>query len=193
MIRIMIAYIKGKIFFKGNSFLVVETGGIGYKVFVSKETAQIRKEEDIIELFTYMAVRENALDLYGFSDKDGLEFFELLLSVPGIGPKSALSILNAAPIEVLRRGISLGDTAHLSKVSGIGKKSAEKIVVGLHDKFEKMHTESDIRNDIDALEALTALGYREREAREALRKVSSITNTGEKVKQALKILGRGLK
>lgn len=195
MIRIMIARITGVAVEKQEGFLIVETGGIGYKVFATKETCRGVEKGKTISLFTHLAVRENALDLYGFKTSPELSFFEQLLTVSGIGPKSALSILNAAPVSVLKRGISMGDTTHLTKVSGIGKKSAEKIVIGLKDKIEKIEfEEKELKNEIDALETLVTLGYREREARDALRRVDPGTSdTGDKVKRALKILGSGLK
>ncbi|MCK5059931.1 MAG: Holliday junction branch migration protein RuvA [Candidatus Pacebacteria bacterium] len=190
----MIAEITGVIKRKSPHFLIIETGGVGFKVFVTENIAQSVSEKNPVTLFTHLAVRENSLDLYGFTSIENIEFFEQLLSVSGIGPKSALTILNTAPVEVLRRGILLGDTSHLSKVSGIGRKSAEKIVLGLKDKVGKTHhTKLELRNEIDTIEALTALGYRERDAREALVKVpAEITDTGEKVKKALKILGAGI-
>lgn len=191
----MISRITGIVIEKAEGYLVLETNGIGYKVFTTKEMAYKGPRGERCSLFTYLAVRENALDLYGFETAEDRSFFEQLLTVPGIGPKSALSILNTAPVAILKRGISLGDMTHLTKVSGIGKKSAEKIVVSLRDKVEKGELKGiELKNEVDALETLTALGYREREAREALKRIHfSAKDTGDKVKQALKILGAGLK
>ena len=117
--------------------------------------------------------------------------FELLVnSVSGIGPKSAMAIMSVATLQNLRNAIITGDTSHLVKVSGVGKKNAEKIVMELKDKFEGLSGEvpSGMSGDVDTLEALKSLGYNEREAREALKKVTGITDTGEKVKKALKLL-----
>jgi Holliday junction DNA helicase RuvA len=147
---------------------------------------------EVASFWTYLAVRENALDLYGFQSHEELDFFELLISVSGIGPKSALGILSLASLSNLRKAISTGDTGHLTKVSGIGKKMAEKIVVELKDKIDKIgqtHDEGNIlSNDMDAMEALKSLGYNERDVREALKKVADVADVGEKVKKALKFL-----
>lgn len=191
----MIGSIKGTVVYKGGTFLIIETNGIGYKTYVTSAILNLSREGKEIVLWTYMAVRENALDLYGFPEREEIEFFEKLISIPGIGPKSGLSVLNTASVRSLKQGISLGDTSHLVKVSGIGRKSAEKIVLGLKDKLGPSGDEkTGIENEIDALEALTSLGYSQRDAREALQKTDiSIVDTGEKIKSALRILGSKLK
>ena len=191
----MIGRIEGKIVHRDLRFVIVDVSGIGYKVYGTHSITSKTGSGEKISLWTYLAVRENALDLYGFTTKEELDFFELLISVSGIGPKSALGILNIATIKTLRQAVSSGDTSHLTKVSGIGKKNAEKIVLELKDKLEGLELEdgmgSDhIKNEVDVIEALKSLGYSQMEAREALKKVSKdIVATGEKVKQALKILG----
>ncbi|MEK7180097.1 MAG: Holliday junction branch migration protein RuvA [Patescibacteria group bacterium] len=191
----MIGSIKGQVTYKGATFLVIEANGVGYKTYVTSAILSQAREGKEIFLWTYMAVRENALDLYGFPEREEIEFFGKLISIPGIGPKSGLSVLNTASVRSLKQGISLGDTTHLVKVSGIGRKSAEKIVLGLKDKLGVSGDEkTGIENEIDALEALTSLGYSQREAREALQKAdASIVDTGEKIKSALRILGSKLK
>ncbi len=137
-------------------------------------------------------MREDALDLYGFLTEEELNFFEMLISISGIGPKTALNVLNISTVSTLKRAISTNDTSHLTKVSGIGKKVAEKIVLELKDKVGSSD-ENDIslRDEIDAVEALKALGYSQRDAREALKKVEkNIVKTGDRIKEALKILGK---
>ena len=183
----MIGYIRGKIIDQDLKSVILDVSGVGYKIFTNTATLE-RTSEKETSFWTYLAVRENALDLYGFQSKEELSFFELLLTVSGIGPKSALGILNIASIQNLRSAIATGDTTHLTKVSGIGKKNAEKIVIELRDKIEEMESDSSLSQDIDALEALKSLGYGEREAREALKKVSDEKNTGEKIKKAMKLL-----
>ena len=145
-------------------------------------------------MWTHLAVRENALDLYGFIERSELEFFEMLITISGIGPKSALGILSVAPVDTLRRAISSGDTSYLTKVSGIGRKNAEKIVVELRDKLGAIDANAGgtLREEVDALSALEALGYSAREAREALKAVgNNAISTQEKLKAALKSLGSG--
>jgi len=185
----MIGYLKGIIVHQDLRSVVLDVSGVGYKIFTN--TAVLDKNLDKpISFWTHLAVRENALDLYGFSTIEELNFFELLISVSGIGPKSALGILSIATLQNLRHAISTGDTSHLTKVSGIGKKNAEKIVIELKDKIENFVIESghSLSGDIDALEALKSLGYGERDAREALKKVADVKDIGEKVKKALKLL-----
>lgn len=185
----MIGFLEGKIIDQDLRSIVLSVSGVGYKIYTN--TAQLEKSLGTTASFwTYLAVRENALDLYGFGTKEELKFFELLLTVSGIGPKSAMGILSIATLGNLHHAISTGDVTHLTKVSGIGKKNAEKIVIELKDKVENLFGESNmsISGDVDALEALRSLGYGEREAREALKQVSDVDGASEKVKKALKLL-----
>ncbi len=193
----MISHLTGTILFSGVNFVVLEVGGVGYKVFVSPDTLLGLKKNtgEEIALWTHQAVRENSLDLYGFLEYEELEFFELLITISGIGPKSALGILAVAPLDTLHSAISSGDTSHLTKVSGVGKKIAEKIVIELRDKIgaiEQSEESAEIRkSDIDVLEALQALGYSQKEAVEAMKKINDDTKSvNEKIKEALKILGQ---
>lgn len=191
----MIAHIRGKILDKTTKFLVVETNGVGYLVFTSTDTISNSPAVGAeISLWTYLAVRENSMDLYGFETIDEKNFFELLLDVSGIGPKSALSVLSVAPIEILKKAIGSGDMSYLTKVSGIGKKTAEKIVVELRDKLASLGHKDDggfLRGDSDVLEALQSLGYSQYEIRNALKEIDqSISGTNEKIKEALKFLGK---
>ena len=186
----MIGSIKGKIILKTEKFILVEANGVGYKVNVSPEIlTKTQKEEEEIFLFIHTHVREDALDLYGFLDQKELEFFEMLLNVSGIGPRSALAILGITTIETLRKAINTGDTSYLTKISGIGRKTAEKIVIELRDKVGEELSGSSLQVELDALEALKSLGYSQTEAREALKKVSTELETNKKIREALKILG----
>ena len=186
----MIGSLKGKIILRTDKYLIVETSGVGYKVSVSPDTlSKAQKLESEIFLWIHTHVREDAFDLYGFLDKEELEFFEMLINVSGIGPKGALSILGITSIETLRKAISIGDTSYLTKISGIGRKTAEKIVIELRDKVGKELEGSSLQVELDALEALKSLGYSGVEARDALKKVSPDVNTNTKIKEALKILG----
>lgn len=187
----MIGSIKGKVLLKADKFLIVEAGGVGYKVSVSPDTlSKAKKVGEDISLWIHTHVREDALDLYGFLTHPEQEFFEMLISVSGIGPKSALAILGITSIETLRKAIGTGDTSYLTKISGIGKKTAEKIVIELRDKMGSELKGVSLQGELDSLEALKALGYSQNEAREALKKVSSDLDTNKKIKEALKVLGR---
>ncbi len=189
----MISKLDGKIEYVSEKFLVINVGGVGYKVFATSEILSTVKIEESASFWIYTAVRENAIELYGFRNTNELSFYELLLDVSGIGPKSALGILGIAPIETLRRAIATGDTAYLNKVSGIGRKTAEKIIVELRDKFSLYKddnlSDGQIREDEDTLEALKSLGYSQNEARDALKQVSNDTKgANARIKEALKVL-----
>ena len=191
----MIAQIIGKITQKTEKSLIVNTNGVGYQIFVSTDTiSAVGNVGETVELWTYLAVRETAMDLFGFETIDEKNFFELLLSVSGIGPRSALSILSVAPMETIKKAIGSGDTSYLTKVSGIGKKTAEKIVVELRDKLSALgHNDESgsLREESDVLEALQSLGYSLHLARNAVKQIDgSIIETNARIKQALKILGK---
>lgn len=176
----------------GSGEAIIDVGGVGYAVRTTFDTqSMLAKEADAVELYIHMAVRDDALDLYGFPTQDDLAFFRLLIGVSGVGPKSALGILNLASVPTLRNAIAAGDTTYLTKVSGIGKKSSERIVVELRDKLAKdgHGKESRMSGDAEVLEALAALGYRAEEAREALKKVPADTaGTHERLRETLKLL-----
>ncbi len=188
----MISQINGEIVFKNEKTLIVDVNGVGYKVFATTDLLNTTKPGDKTRIWTYLAVRENALDLYGFKNKEELDFFELLNTISGVGPKTAIGILNVASVPSLRKAISSGETAHLTKVSGLGKKMADKIVLELKGKIGSLEeTISGMKEEIDALEALKALGYSHRDAREALQEISKdIKETGARIKAALKHLGK---
>lgn len=188
----MITHIKGTIIDKEERSLVIETGGIGYKVFATASTVEKAREGAELALWTHLAVREDSQTLFGFPAKDELNFFELLISVSGIGPKTALGILNVSSVANIRKAVSTGDTSHLTKVSGVGSKLASKIVLELKGKFgAEADSGISLRDEVDALEALKALGFKHNDAREALKQVGeSVADTGERVKKALKILGK---
>lgn len=173
--------------------LVQTSGGVGYKVALTKETVSHFLAGTTIALFTHLAVREDVLDLYGFETEEELRFFELLLTVSGIGPKSALAILDVAAIETLRSAIRAGNAAYLTTIGGIGRKTAEKIVLELRDKVGTgtAQTSAALKGDADALEAMRALGYNTNEARDALRQVPvEVATSTERLREALRILGK---
>jgi Holliday junction DNA helicase RuvA len=189
----MITHLRGTIIDKEERSIVIDVNGVGYKAFSTAQIVDSLKEGSVVSLWTHLAVREDAHTLYAFLDKEELYFFELLISsVSGIGPKTALGILNVSSVKAIRTAVSTNDISHLTKVSGIGKKVAEKIVLELKGKFAAEDSSPvSLRDEVDALEALKALGYGHKEAREALKDVDvSITDTGERVKKALKQLGK---
>jgi Holliday junction DNA helicase RuvA len=193
----MIAYLRGQLRYKSNqlkkdNFCVIDVSGVGYKVFSPDSFLNKMIIGNEVEAYIYTQVAETCLDLYGFASREELEFFELLLSISGIGPRSALDILKKAKLDDLVKAVETGNHEVLSKVSGIGPKTAEKIVIGLKDKLGGGFTVTgaEWNNDFgDALEALVSLGYSSFDARTALGQTKAI-GAGERIKEALKILGR---
>jgi len=185
----MITQLRGIVASKDPEFIVLDVGGVGYKVFVSPETLAHTPEDVEVRLWTHLSVRETALDLYGFRTREDLLFFELLIGISGVGPKSALSVLSLTDVATLSSAIASGDTSYLTKVSGIGVKSAKKIVLELSDKVGKMADDPSLKEDADAIDALTAMGYSVAEARQALKRVPKDTvGANERLKAALKVL-----
>lgn len=190
----MIGSLTGIVDSKSHNSLIIKVGGVGYIIFVTTATIAEMHEGTELSVWTHLAVRENALDLYGFLEHSDLVFFQLLLEVSGIGPKTALAVLSMAGSATLERAILSGDAGYLTKVSGIGAKSAQKIVLELKDKLAKIGRVADatnIREESDAIDALLALGYPLRDAREALGAIDSqhIT-TNAKIREALRLLGQ---
>lgn len=192
----MISYLKGKIKHKGNGFVILEVNNIGYQVFISPLLYADLNFNQEVELYTYQYVREDALNLYGFKSREDLELFEMLLSISGIGPKSALGVMSIATTDDIKESISRGDSALLTKVSGIGRKTAERVVLELREKIGKLGV-GDAKlgggylGSSDEIDALMALGYSLSQAREALNNVDAkIKDSGERIRQALKKLGK---
>lgn len=192
----MIRQISGIVADAAPLAVVVDVNGVGYLVYTTTGLAYAIGSS--VQFYTHLAVRETALDLYGFASRDELEIFELLLTIPKIGPKSALDILSKADITTLKAAITNGDPAYLTKVSGIGKKTAEKIVSELADALAGLavigvpaplgaapHFTSD------AIDALVALGYPPVDARRAVLQLPpTVASANEAVREALKLLGQ---
>lgn len=190
----MIAQIEGKIVgIKGNA-VIVKVGGIGYLVAVSAYTLGkvAGKEEDVL-FHIHTHVREDMFALYGFLQEEELTMFELLISISGIGPKVALSILSIADVKTICTAIVNKDPSILTRVSGVGKKTAERVIIELQNKVDTFNVgdQTGTLVDQDTIEALTSLGYSVTEAREALKLVSpDITDVGARIRQTLKNLGK---
>ena len=172
---------------------LIEVGGVGYAVHVPLFTlTTLRAAADEVSLFIHTAVREDAIDLYGFVTEEELIFFKQLMSVSGIGPKTAVGILNVADVGSLKRSISQGDASALTKVFGIGKKSAERIVVELRDKVSLESAGPPAPgSDGEVIDALLSLGYRAEESRHALKEIGHAGKGGvnDRITAALKYLG----
>ncbi|MEK7117314.1 MAG: Holliday junction branch migration protein RuvA [Patescibacteria group bacterium] len=188
----MIGQIRGKIIHLSLTRATVEVGGLGYVVNSTPSFLEKMHIGNEAKFWTHMAVRENDISLYGFGSEEELKMFESLLSVSGIGPKSALGILGVAGLETLTNAIVTGNTSMLTKIGGVGKKTADKIVLELSGKVASSKNMSEaMKDDLDVFEALKTLGYRENEIKETLKEMpKEITGANDKIKQALKMLGK---
>ncbi|MEI6528831.1 MAG: Holliday junction branch migration protein RuvA [Candidatus Falkowbacteria bacterium] len=187
----MIAYLHGKIINKTLNYAIIEVASIGYQVFTGENFLNELKLGDNAEVYTHHQVREEASDLYGFKTLEDLELFELLLSVSGVGPKSALGVISMASASDIKEAIIRGDADLLTKVSGIGKKTAERLVLELKTKVLRTTSGASLGSPSlagsDEIDALMSLGYSLSEARAAFNMVDpSLTDSGERVKAALK-------
>jgi len=193
IINNMIGKLTGKITEKELGYVILETGGVGYLVRVTNDTEKDLRLGESKTLWTHLAIKEDSHELYGFLEKDELVFFKLLIGISGIGPKTALGVLSIAPPKTLQKAIVSGNTSYLTKVSGIGKKVAEKIILELKDKLHTVIKDNDteLSDEQDVILALRSLGYEAKDAREALKKVSDTSlKTTQKIKEALKFLGK---
>lgn len=190
----MISNIEGRVNLRGDRFLTINTaGGVGYKVFVIPEVLNSSKKEGVVSLWTRLIVRDDSMELYGFKQYPELQFFETLIQISGVGPKSAMGILSIAPLDTIKKAIASGEVSYLTKVSGIGKKTAERVIVELRDKLGAMSETGNamFKEDQDVLSALQSLGYSAGEAREALKNIpDSINGVNNRIKEALKMLGK---
>jgi len=202
----MIALLTGRLAFKAPSHLALDVKGVGYEVIIPLSTYyNLPNVQDSLTLSIHTHVREDAIQLFGFSTPQEKDAFVLLLSVSGIGPKSALGILSALPVSDLVSAIQSGDVEKLETVPGIGKKSAGRLVLELKDKLTKLHpalVPSDAQllkgrdeQFDDALSALTNLGYRTSDAKEALKAAQQLRSgpltLQELIRESLKKLARG--
>jgi Holliday junction DNA helicase RuvA len=172
----MIRSVRGPVIARGKDYLVIEAGGIGYKVFVTEPAALAADINEQLILHTYLQVREDALNLFGFADVEELTMFELLLSVNGVGPKVALSTLSVLSPDMLRMAVSAEEPAMIARVPGVGKRTAEKIVLELRDKVKHVSGVQSltlVSGDVDSevVDALISLGYSVVEAQRAVQKL----------------------
>jgi Holliday junction DNA helicase RuvA len=188
----MFGHITGKIFDLKGTKAVVKAGGIGFVVHSTPSYLSKLKTGQEANFWVHTAVRENSIDLYGFETEEELRVFELLITVSGVGPKSGLAILSVAGVKSIEEAVATGDTSSLTKISGIGRKTAEKIVLELNGKLVTTRKgEKGASEDVDVFDALKSLGYREREIQEIIKKLpKDLSGTNEKIKYALKNLGK---
>ena len=190
----MIAHVFGKVAEKFNGSLVIDVHGVGYEVSVATNDFDAVILDQEVKFYTYHHVREQAEELFGFSSLAAKKLFEMLITVQGVGPKAALAILSLGDAEQVRNAIANADSGFVQKASGVGKKTAERVVVDLSDKVglpthygraeEPLQTE--INTSDEALEALMALGYTLADATKALENVDINLPTAQRVTEALK-------
>jgi len=191
----MIYSVSGKLAVKSDRFVVIEAGGLGWKLAVGEATIKgLPPAGGEAKLFSYMNVRENGMELYGFLSEDELHYFEMLISVSGVGPKSALSILDVAKINELSAAIKEGRPDLLTRASGIGRKTAERIIIELRTKVQSAKSGAVVEKmetDADLVEALSNLGYHRDDARVALGKVDAkVSGVEARLKAALAVLSK---
>lgn len=170
----MIASLEGNITHIGDDFIVVTVSGIGFKVFTPMELRKTRELFSSIVLQTYLVVREDALTLYGFSEIEERDMFINLLSVSGVGPRTALNIISTLSLEMIQKAVVLEQPELFGKVTGVGKKTAQSIVLSLHSKVSKgnIGIQNPIKDvDADVISALTGLGYSIIEAQSAIQMI----------------------
>ncbi|MGN0532797.1 MAG: Holliday junction branch migration protein RuvA [Eubacterium sp.] len=202
----MLYNLRGKLTVSAADFIVVECGGVGFKCFTTLNTVQnIGKSGDEVNVFTYLAVREDAMDLYGFASQAELEAFKLLISVSGIGPKAAVAILSELTPDRLAVCIAAGDTKAITAAQGVGKKTAERVVLELKDKMACIAVSgeakiaaagvanlSDGSSAGEAVEALVALGFSQSDAAIVVGKMDKSLTVDEMIRLGLKQLSRNL-
>lgn len=192
----MIGLLHGTIALRDDSSLIIDTGGVGYKVVVAKYVfAKGAVVGSNITLFTYTHVRDDALELYGFLTPEDLKLFERLISVSGVGPKTALSIFSLNTSKEIIEAIISGNVEFFASVPRLGKKNAQKIIIELRSKFETGDSVDLINGEAgergEVFEALKSFGFTAREIQQALRQVGGkAQTTEEKIKMALKYLGK---
>lgn len=195
----MIGYLRGEVIYLYTDYVLLDVHGVGYRVFIANSTRQKLRLHEKAQLFTYTSVREDAIILYGFATQEEYDLFLQLLSVSGIGPKVALGILSSITVEGLCRAIQNKQASVLTKLPGIGKKSAERLILELKDKVAfdggeqellTIENEADVGDDMvaEAMAALQSLGYTQAEIAPIIRKTAKYKTTEAIIKASLKLL-----
>lgn len=185
----MIAFLEGIIAHISSNSLIVNVGGVGYKVFVTPSTLAAPLGSPI-KLYTFHKSSDDGQALFGFPEPQTLDFFELLLTVSGVGPKIALTILSYGNPDTLKEAIARQDTSLFSQIGGVGKKTAERIIVELKDKVGSLPGQSPAGDSNDILSALAGLGYSAHEVRQVVQQIDLAAPVEEQIRQALKLLSK---
>lgn len=188
----MISFLSGKILFKKDKFIILEVGGVGYKVFLSRQSLlKLPEIGSDIKLFCFQNVKEDALDLYGFLTYEELEFFEVLMDIRGVGPKSALDIAALGSLEKIKHRILKQDEKIFAGIPGIGAKKAMTIILELTGKIKMIDSLKGTASKDPAEDALIQLGFSRAQVKDVLSHIDpNIKNMEERIKAALKNLGK---
>lgn len=200
----MFSYLKGFLAQKGQNYVVIDVSGVGFKVYTSMTSLEgiaAKNENDPVTFYTYLYIKEGIMDLYGFSTQEELNMFELLISVSGVGAKGAIAILSSLTPQKLAVSLVTNDVSSIKKASGIGPKTAQRIILELKDKIKNEELTVSAENGgiseeipltssrAEAVSALMVLGYSKFEAERAVSKIdTSLTETEDIIKAALKAL-----
>ncbi len=186
----MIAYLSGKILQKTTQYIILlGSDGVGYKIYVIPEVLEHPIGSNI-ELYIYHKSADDGQTLFGMTNFESLAFFELLISVTGVGPKMALTIISSSKIDILQQAIINTDSDIFTRMSGVGKKTAERIILELKNKMTGGVLDGASSGSSDLFDALISLGYNPREVRDAVTKVDSSLDTATQIKEALKLISK---
>lgn len=201
----MIYSLKGRLTYNDSNFFVIECGGVGFKCYTSLVSAKkVGVIGEQVSVYTYLSVREDALDLFAFSSVDELEFFKLLITVSSVGPKAAVAVLSLFEPQQLVLAIAAGDTRAITRANGIGKKTAERIVLELKDKVAAVSGGADVSGVLEvaaagessavseAVEALASLGFSQSDAARAVAALDKSLSADELIRLALRSLSKNL-
>ena len=190
----MIGSLRGNVILKDGNCLIIEAGGVGYKVLVSEKVWSSVHNDENVFLFIYSHIREDAFELFGFIDQKDIKLFENLIGVSGVGPKTAMSIFSFSDRDEIVNAVLKGDVSFFTRVPRLGKKNAQKIIIELKSKL-KDSSSLDLSGDgfdsnEEVFEALRTFGFSSKEIGEVLKKIDSSATSDEKIKLSLKYLGK---
>ena len=186
----MISFLEGKIVLKEEKFIILDVGGVGYKLFLSEKALnKITQGNKNLKVFCYLNITRNAMDLYGFLSFEELKFFNFLNDIPSIGPKAALEVAAIGSLEKAKIAINQEDDKIIKQIYSIGKKKAQRVILELSRQVRKTKPTTKIVKD-EAFDALINLGYAQSEIKKTLAKIPREKSVEEKIKEALKILGK---
>ena len=186
----MISYLSGKVLLKKEKFVVIDVRGVGYKVFLASSKINFIQEKKDVSLYCAVRIKKDYWELYGFSTLGELEFFEFLMTIPGVGPKAGLEISSLGSLDKFKKAVEKEDEKVLKKLFSLGKKKAQSIIFEISRKIKTTEKKGQQEND-EVIHSLSKLGFSKKEIKEVIKNIDSeILKTEDKIKAALKILGK---